>query len=94
MFVGNLSQIKVFEVVADYDTNSIVWRTDGYAVVTSLKTMEHGDAGESAAIPWILATVVVFGSLLAAIWLRPTDEVQIPGYTSLQEQYVHDKRHA
>jgi hypothetical protein len=49
-------------------------------VVTSLKTMEHSDAGGSAVIPWILITVVVFGSLLAAIWLRPTDQDQISGF--------------
>jgi cytochrome oxidase Cu insertion factor (SCO1/SenC/PrrC family) len=55
-------------------------------VVTSLKTMEHSDAGGSAAMHWILITVVVLGSLLAAIWLRPTDQDQIPGYTPLIER--------
>jgi len=55
-------------------------------VVTPLKTMEHSDAGGSAVIPWILITVVVFGSLLAAVWLRPADQSQIPGYTPMMER--------
>lgn len=55
-------------------------------MVTSLKTMERSEARGSAVIPWILVTIVVFGSLLAAIWLRPTDQNKIPGYTPLIER--------